>query len=101
MRSVGTWLAFAAACLLDRLRAAHGVDHAVELAEHGVPRGVDDTSVVRLDDPQRAIVELANQSRGASSFRPIMRLKPETSTMRMADSLRRGVEASIVMRRPL
>src|SRR5262245_25729309 len=33
-----------------------------------------------------------------SSFRPIMRLKPATSTMRMAASLRRGVEDSMAMR---
>jgi len=30
-----------------------------------------------------------------SSSRPIMRLKPETSTIRIAESLRRGVEASV------
>jgi len=36
-----------------------------------------------------------------SSFRPIMRLKPETSTMTIAESLRRGPGASMVIRRPL
>src|SRR5439155_2482362 len=32
-----------------------------------------------------------------SSSRPIIRLKPETSTIRIAESLRRGVEASVVI----
>src|SRR5438128_8793916 len=35
-----------------------------------------------------------------SSSRPIIRLKPETSTIRIAESLRRGVEASVAIRVP-
>ena len=33
--------------LLNLLCTSHGVDHTVELAEHGVARRVDDTSLVR------------------------------------------------------
>src|SRR5262249_20030711 len=49
--------------LLDSLRAAHGVDHAVELAEHRVARGVNDSSLVRLDESLCAVVEFTNQCR--------------------------------------
>src|SRR5262249_8635167 len=51
--------------VLDRLRTAHGIDHAVELAEHGIARRVDDAPLAPFDDPARALVELADQRGGA------------------------------------
>src|SRR5262249_53075785 len=51
--------------VLHRLRTAHRVDHAVELAEHGVTRRVDDTPLMRLDEPPGAVVEFADQRGGA------------------------------------
>jgi hypothetical protein len=61
-------------CILDRLRTAYRVDHTVELAEHGITRRVDDTPLMRFDDP---LVRSWNSRISAvvcSSFRPIMRL---------------------------
>src|SRR5262249_14510097 len=50
--------------ILNRLRTAHGVDHAVELPEDGVTRSVDDTSLMGFDDTLCAVMEFADERRG-------------------------------------
>ena len=74
---------------LNAPRAANGVDDAVELAEGRVARRVDHAALELLDELLHAPVEVLNQRHACSSFAPIIRVYPVTSTIMIAESFRR------------
>ena len=65
---------------LHRHRGSHGIDHRVELDQHAVACGLDDTALMRGDGGSTSSLRCAlSAARVPSSSLPIMREYPATS----------------------